>query len=387
MSMTLTSPAASYADDRYVVISDPRPGTIVELAARKPAGRDVPPRSRPEPVARLGAARPPAGAGRRRPPLPVPGLRLRGRRRAAALRAPPPRAGDLLRGVRGARGPDGRAGQRRPRTNIQVRIATNRMTVTTRFATVRTATSTPWWLLPAACSPERAAGDRQPDAEDQQPLRLVTHARARRPRTPKVRRRFAAVLPTAVSRSASSVGGPRAGAPAEQQVEQRRRPGSRRSRPARTSPPASRADRSRRRPTRGPAARRPRPAGNRPVSRLRPSRTIPRTSSYAVRTRSTRLSGSSTQSTGTSWMRSPARSARTSSSVSKNHASSSTSGSTSRATSRRIALKPHWASEKRVRSAPAPAGCSRARSARASARARLGSRAAAGCRWPGRSGR
>ncbi len=32
MSMSLTSPAPSYADDRYVVISDPRPGTIVELA-------------------------------------------------------------------------------------------------------------------------------------------------------------------------------------------------------------------------------------------------------------------------------------------------------------------------------------------------------------------
>ena len=31
MSMSLTSPAPSYADDRFVVISDPRPGTIVEL--------------------------------------------------------------------------------------------------------------------------------------------------------------------------------------------------------------------------------------------------------------------------------------------------------------------------------------------------------------------
>jgi hypothetical protein len=32
MTMSLTSPAPSYADDRYVVISDPRPGTIVELS-------------------------------------------------------------------------------------------------------------------------------------------------------------------------------------------------------------------------------------------------------------------------------------------------------------------------------------------------------------------
>ena len=41
---------------------------------------------------------------------------------------------------------------------------------------------------------------------------------------------------------------------------------------------------------------------------------------------STDESGSSTQSTGTSWMRSPARSASTSSSVSKNQPVSSTSG-------------------------------------------------------------
>ena len=46
-----------------------------------------------------------------------------------------------------------------------------------------------------------------------------------------------------------------------------------------------------------------------------------------MRRTSTRLSGSSTQSTGTSWMRRPLRSARSSSSVSKNQASSTTSGS------------------------------------------------------------
>ena len=64
------------------------------------------------------------------------------------------------------------------------------------------------------------------------------------------------------------------------------------------------------------------------------------------------LSGSSTQSTGTSWMRSPARSATTSSSVSKNHASSSTSGSSCSATSRRSALNPHCASLNRACSVP-----------------------------------
>ncbi len=31
MSMSLTSPAPSYADDRFAVISEPRPGTIVEI--------------------------------------------------------------------------------------------------------------------------------------------------------------------------------------------------------------------------------------------------------------------------------------------------------------------------------------------------------------------
>ena len=32
MTVSISSPAPSFADDRYVVISDPRPGTIVELA-------------------------------------------------------------------------------------------------------------------------------------------------------------------------------------------------------------------------------------------------------------------------------------------------------------------------------------------------------------------
>jgi hypothetical protein len=33
MTVSLTSPAPSYVDDRYVVLSDPPPGTIVELSA------------------------------------------------------------------------------------------------------------------------------------------------------------------------------------------------------------------------------------------------------------------------------------------------------------------------------------------------------------------
>ena len=32
MSMSMTSPAPTYADDRFAVISQPRPGTIVEIA-------------------------------------------------------------------------------------------------------------------------------------------------------------------------------------------------------------------------------------------------------------------------------------------------------------------------------------------------------------------
>jgi hypothetical protein len=79
---------------------------------------------------------------------------------------------------------------------------------------------------------------------------------------------------------------------------------------------------------------------------------MPFTSAMAVATMSTRLSGSSTQSTGTSWMRSPLRSASTSSSVSKNQPVSSTSGSSRWATSARIALNPHCASENPAPSVP-----------------------------------
>jgi hypothetical protein len=33
MTVSISSPVASYVDDRFVVVTDPRPGTIVELAA------------------------------------------------------------------------------------------------------------------------------------------------------------------------------------------------------------------------------------------------------------------------------------------------------------------------------------------------------------------
>ena len=73
-------------------------------------------------------------------------------------------------------------------------------------------------------------------------------------------------------------------------------------------------------------------------------RASPQMSSHAVRATATRESMSSTQSTGTSWMRRPSRRAATITSVSKNQAWSSTSGSTTSAASRRMALKPHCAS-------------------------------------------
>ena len=77
---------------------------------------------------------------------------------------------------------------------------------------------------------------------------------------------------------------------------------------------------------------------------------------------STRESGSSIQSTGTSWIRSPRRSARTSSSVSKNQPSSLDRGSSRCATSARTALNPHCASVKRPQRACGGSSCSCARS-------------------------
>ena len=70
-----------------------------------------------------------------------------------------------------------------------------------------------------------------------------------------------------------------------------------------------------------PSSRFPRPAAN-----VRAMRAVPRRSSSAVRATCTRLSASSIQSTGTSWIRRPLCSASTRSSVSKNQPSSSTAG-------------------------------------------------------------
>ena len=152
---------------------------------------------------------------RRRPRVPVPGLRLRRRHHPAAVRAAPPRARHGPRGVRAAGG----AGQRRRCTNIQARIATNRMTVTARFATVSTATSTPRWLLPAACTSQSAPlVTASPIAEDQQPLRLVTQrvpATAHPEGEPPVGRG----VPDRGEQQRQRVGGPGAGPAAEQQVE------------------------------------------------------------------------------------------------------------------------------------------------------------------------
>ena len=107
----------------------------------------------------------------------------------------------------------------------------------------------------------------------------------------------------------------------------------------------------------------------------------------AVRTTSTRESGSSTQSTGTSWMRNPLRSASTSSSVSKNQPWSSTRSSSRRATSRAHRLEPalrigEAAAQRHLEQQVVAA---RDRLA-ARARARPWSRRPAGCRWRRRCG-
>ena len=72
-----------------------------------------------------------------------------------------------------------------------------------------------------------------------------------------------------------------------------------------------------------PSSRRSCATGSAPVASARPTRATPLRSATAVDTTSTRESGSSTQSTGTSWIRSPERSASTRSSVSKNQPVSS----------------------------------------------------------------
>ena len=190
------------------------------------------------------------------------------------------------------------------------------------LAATRTASSS---ARPASASSavqdgQRAARQAEREHVDERAHRVLAQRGRARPRMPKVRRRLACVLATAVIASASALAPPGAERPAQQQEEQR--VGDRR---ARRRPPGSAISRA--------AASR---------------RAMPRRSSSAVRTMSTRESGSSTQSTGTSWMRSPSRWASTSSSVSKNQPSSRTAGSSRRAASARTALKPHCASEKRA---------------------------------------
>ncbi|MBB5784683.1 hypothetical protein HD596_011439 [Nonomuraea jabiensis] len=160
------------------------------------------------------------------------------------------------------------------------------------------------------------------------------------PLTPKVKRRFAAVLATAVTSSATALA-------ASGETICRSSENSARYASVLTTPtianlgsclaiPFGSSARSTRAGTGMRAA---------PDSVLRATLARPRRSSSAVWMMSTRLSGSSTQSTGTSWMRSPCRSASSSSSVSKNHCSSSTPGSSACAISVRTALNPHCASE------------------------------------------
>ena len=233
---------------------------------------------------------------------------------------------------------------------IQTRIATNRISVTTRLAAVSTSTST------AGCG-----ADASPCSSASEPLVIASPApntarpcswcrtRCRGPRTPNVSRRLAAVLPIAVNSNASRLA-------SWPPVTVRSSRNSTAYAAVEATPTIAKiAIWEPVRPAAADARARPSSAetaatGSRPVSRDQPSRRMPRRSSSAVRSTSTRESGSSTQSTGTSWIRIPDRSASTSSSVSKNQVSSSTSGSSACATGRRIALNPHWASLNRARS-------------------------------------
>jgi len=232
--------------------------------------------------------------------------------------------------------------------NTQRRSNRKRDRVAVRFAATSTASSTGRaGASVTACSPTSAPLVRpSPSANTSNPCTWC-RAACRRPVTPKVSRRLAAVLPTAVTASATRFDAC-APAPPPRSMRNSARyasvlmiptPANRASWPV--SPGGVRPSRSRRC-----------PIGSRPVARSRLSRAMPCRSASTVAAMSTRLSGSSTQSTGTSWIRSPARCASTSSSVSKNHPVSCTSGSSRCATSRRIALNPHWASENRAASAP-----------------------------------
>ena len=149
---------------------------------------------------------------------------------------------------------------------------------------------------------ERAVGQREREHEDGGAADVMAQRRRSRPRTPNVSRRLAAVLATAVIASAAAF------APAAPSGPCRSRNSSAKASVLTTPMPRKRAS--------GAEAA---------------SRATPRRSSSAVRTICTRESGSSTQSTGTSWIRRPRRWASTSSSVSKNQPSSRTASSSPRA--------------------------------------------------------
>ena len=252
--------------------------------------------------------------------------RRRSRRRARDVRrsgAPPRPVAVRASSSAGApgRGADD-SGMRCRSLKIHRLIATNRTTVAARLATaIATVCSAAPGLavtLPTSSSARLLIAQVSP--------KTVSACRCWRPQA----------APPADAERPAPVGG-RVGHGGHEQREQvrglRRRQCAPRAR--RTGPGAGPCWPARRRRTATPGRARPAPAGCRPIrsrtaasgsrpeARARRSRTIPCRSSIAVRTTSTRLSGSSYQSTGTSWIRRPQRSASTSSSVSKNHAGSS----------------------------------------------------------------
>ena len=236
--------------------------------------------------------------------------------------------------------------------NTQARKRTKRSTVAAALAATMTPSSTAW-LAAGARTPSRARAPVVRPSPSPKMIRPWNWWRAApsRPRTPKVSRRFAAVFAMLVSSSATTFA---AIAPI---IPRNSRNSSRCATVLATPIAANRTSwRGMAVGTPGtlgasgarPSCARSSATGSAPEPSARPTRQMPRRSAIAVATMSTRESGSSTQSTGTSWIRRPARSASTSISVSKNQPVSSTSGSSRRATSARMALKPHWASVKPV---------------------------------------
>ena len=250
---------------------------------------------------------------------------------------------------------------RRWARKIQDRNATNRSTVASAFASTSTSISTAW-LAPGSHGAERgqrAAGEGQARARTRSAPGAGGWRRRSRPRTPKVSRRLAAVLADRGDDQRDQVGAERA---EPGRAAARRAAG----RPACSTTPTA-ANRSScpgmpaghaRPPGRGRSAGRGRAgraaraaAAGRWPARGRAGR-CPSGRRWRWRRCRRGCPGRRPSPPGTSWMRSPLRSASTSSSVSKNQPVSSTSGSSRRATSARMALKPHWASENRAASVP-----------------------------------